>query len=393
MSSMSGLQVAVVGTGFIGPVHVEALRRLGINVTGILGSTPERAQPKAEALKLETVYASYADLLADERVDVVHITSPNHLHYPQAKAALDAGKHVICEKPLAMNTEESAALVALAKEKGLVNAVNFNIRFYPLAHHAKSLVQSGQIGDVYIVQGSYLQDWLLYETDWNWRLEPGLGGEMRAVADIGSHWLDLMSFITGKRIEAVCADFHTFLPVRQKPKSAIDTFTGKLQSTVETEPQPVHTEDYATILLRFAGGARGVVTVSQVSAGRKNRLFFEIDGAKSSVIWDSERPNELTIGHRDRPNETLIKDPSLLSADAQQFTSYPGGHTEGFPDTFKQLYYAVYRYIEAGDYGAATDFPTFVDGHYELQLGEAILQSAREERWVTLNHQSSSLNS
>lgn len=382
MNSTTGLQVAVVGTGFIGPVHVEALRRLGINVTGILGSSPNRAQPKADALQLETVYTDYDELLADSRVNVVHITSPNHLHYPQAKAALEAGKHVVCEKPLALDTNESAELVALAAEKGLVNAVNFNIRFYPLAQHARSLVQGGDIGEVYIVQGSYLQDWLLYETDWNWRLEPGLGGEMRAVADIGSHWLDLMTFITGKRIEAVCADFHTFLPVRQKPKTAIDTFTGKLQTVIETEPQSIHTEDYATILLRFAGGARGVVTVSQVSAGRKNRLFFEIDGAKSSLIWDAERPNELTMGHRDRPNEVLIKDPSLLSAEARQFTSYPGGHTEGFPDTFKQLYSAVYRYIEAGDYHATADFPTFADGHYELQLGEAILQSARLEQWV-----------
>lgn len=382
MGTSKELQVGVVGTGFIGPAHVEALRRLGITVAGIVGSSPDRAQPKADALRLATVYPSVDALLADDQIDVVHITSPNHLHYPQVKAALEAGKHVVCEKPLAMNTQESAELVALAQAKGLVNAVNFNIRFYPLAHHAKSLVQSGQIGDVYIIQGSYLQDWLLYATDWNWRLEPGLGGELRAVADIGSHWLDLMTFITGQRIAAVCADFHTFLPVRQKPKTAIDTFTGKLQTAVETEPQPIHTEDYATILLRFAGGARGVVTVSQVSAGRKNRLSFEIDGAKSSLVWDSERPNELLIGHRDRPNELLLKDPSLLSDEARQFTSYPGGHNEGFPDTFKQLYTAIYRYIAAGDYSAPADFPTFADGHYELQLGEAILQSARDERWV-----------
>lgn len=387
MSTSEELQVGVVGTGFIGPAHIEALRRLGISVAGIVGSSPERALPKAEALRLDTVYNSYEDLLADARINVVHITSPNHLHYPQTKAALEAGKHVICEKPLAMDSTESAELVALANEKGLVNAVNFNIRFYPLAHHAKSLVEGGEIGDIYIVQGSYLQDWLLYETDWNWRLEPGLGGEMRAVADIGSHWLDLMTFITGKRIEGVCADFHTFLPVRQKPKSAIDTFTGKMQLATETEPQEINTEDYATIMLRFVDGARGVVTVSQVSAGRKNRLFFEIDGAKASLMWDSERPNELMIGHRERPNELLIKDPSLLSDEARQFASYPGGHNEGFPDTFKQLYSAVYRYIEAGDYSAPADFPTFADGHYELQLGEAILQSAREERWVRLNNQ------
>lgn len=376
------LQVGVIGTGFIGPAHIEALRRLGIHVKGIAGSSAERAAPKAEALRLDTVYDSAEALIADPDIAVVHITSPNHLHYPQAKAALLAGKHVVCEKPLAMNTRESAELVALAKERRRVNAVNFNIRFYPLAHQARAMVQNGDIGAPYVVHGSYLQDWLLLPTDWNWRLEPELGGDMRAVADIGSHWLDLMTFITGLRVEAVCADFATFLPVRNKPARPIDTFTGKLQTVTEFVQQPIHTEDYATILLRFGGGARGALTVSQVSAGRKNRLYFEINGAKSSLAWDSERPNELWIGHRERPNEVLLKDPSLLDPLARQFASYPGGHNEGFPDTFKQLYVAVYRYLQAGDFAATPDFPTFEDGHYELVVGEAILRSAREQKWV-----------
>ena len=378
------LHVGVVGTGFIGPAHIEALRRLGIHVKGIVGSSAERATPKAEALRLDIVYDSFEAMIADPDIRVVHITSPNHLHHPQVKAALLAGKHVVCEKPLAMNATESAELVALAKERRLVNAVNFNIRFYPLAHEAKARVRRGDIGAPYVVQGSYLQDWLLYPTDWNWRLEPGLGGDMRAVADIGSHWLDLMTFITGLHIEAVCTDFATFLPTRNKPVKPIDTFTGKLQTTTEFVEQPIHTEDYATILLRFAGGARGVLTVSQVSAGRKNRLYYEIDGASASLAWDSEQPNELWIGHRDTPNEVLIKDPSLLDPSARQFASYPGGHAEGFPDTFKQLYVAVYRYLQAGDFDAQPDFPTFEDGHYELVVGEAILQSARESRWVML---------
>jgi predicted dehydrogenase len=376
------INVGVVGTGFIGPAHVEALRRLGLNVAGLAGSSAERAAPKAEALRIGRVYESFDAMLADESVNVVHITSPNHLHYPQAKAALLAGKHVVCEKPLAMNARESAELVALAAEKKLVNAVNFNIRFYPLAQHARSLVAGGEVGDVRIVQGSYLQDWLLYETDWNWRLEPEAGGEMRAVADIGSHWLDLLTFITGLKVEAVCADFATFLPVRKKPARPIETFTGKLLTAEDYVAQPVSTEDYATVLLRFAGGARGVLTVSQISAGRKNRLFYEINGARSSLVWDSERPNELLIGRRDRANELLLKDPSLLSAEARRFTSYPGGHNEGFPDTFKQLYSAVYGYLQAGDFTARPDFPTFADGHDELVLGEAILRSAREGMWA-----------
>lgn len=381
MSARDPLRVGVVGTGFIGPVHVEALRRLGMEVAGICGSSVQRAAPKGEAMGLR-VYPDYDAMLADERVNVVHLTSPNHLHFPQARAALRAGKHVVCEKPLAINSRESAELVSLAKKTRRIGAVHFNIRFYPLCQEARARVQRGELGKVFAVHGSYLQDWLLLPTDWNWRLEPRLGGPMRAVADIGSHWLDLMSFITGLRVEAVCADFQTFLPVRQKPKTAMDTFTGKLQRSTQTAPQKIRTEDYATILLRFQGGSRGALTVSQVSAGRKNRLSYEIDGAKSSLAWDSERPNELWIGHRDRPNELLLKDPSLLSDEARRFASLPGGHNEGFPDTFKQLYSAIYEYLARGDYAAPANFPTFTDGHWELVLGEAILLSAREAQWI-----------
>lgn len=376
------LKVGVVGAGFIGPAHIEALRRLSIEVVGMCDATPELATEKAKDLRLSKAYESFDAMVADPALDVIHITSPNYMHYPQAKAALEAGKHVVCEKPLGMTTQETAELVALAKEKGLVNAVNFNIRFYPLAQQARAMVRAGELGDVYIVQGSYLQDWLLLPTDWNWRLEPELGGNMRAVADIGSHWLDLIHNITGLKIVSVFADFKTFLPVRNKPAQELDTFGGKLETPMEYVEQPIHTEDYATVLMRFDNGARGTMTVSQVSAGRKNRLYYEIDGSKSSMVWDSERPNELWIGHRDRPNEVLLKDPSLLAPEAEQFASYPGGHNEGFPDTFKQLYFAIYRYLDAGDFSAKAEFATFEDGHYELVLGEAILRSAKEERWV-----------
>lgn len=379
------LKVGIIGTGFIGPAHVEGLRRLGIEVSGVLDISPDMARSKADSMHIERVYTSLDELCSDQDLDVIHITSPNYLHYEHSKAALLAGKHVVCEKPLAMDSNQSAELLALAEQKGLVHAVNFNLRFYPLVNQARAMLRAGDLGDVHIIQGSYLQDWLLLPTDWNWRLEPELGGAMRAVADIGSHWLDLMGFISGLKIEAVLADFATFLPVRQKPMSSIETYSGKLQTAVEYEPQTIHTEDYASILLRFKGGARGVVTVSQVSAGRKNRLYYEIDGAKSALSWDSERPNEMWIGHRERPNELLMKDPSLLSDEARQFTSYPGGHNEGFPDTFKQHFMAVYRYIRAGDFTAEPDFPTFRDGHYGLVVGEAILKSAREGHWVNLS--------
>ena len=376
--------VGVAGTGFIGPVHIEALRRNGIPVIGLAEETLEKARQKAAELGIARAYASLDEMLANPDIDVVHLATPNHLHHQHARAALLAGKHVVCEKPLAMNANQSGELVQLAAQKKLVNAINFNIRMYPLVQQARSLVQNGQLGDLFIIQGSYLQDWLLFPTDWNWRLEPEVGGSLRAVGDIGSHWLDLLTFITGLQVEEVYADFKTFLPIRKKPAKPQETFSGKLLTPVDYIDEPIHTEDYATIILHYENGVRGVLTVSQVSSGRKNRLFFEINGAKASLAWDSERPNEAWIGHRTEPNQSLMKDPALLAPEARAVTSYPGGHNEGFPDTFKQLYAKVYAYILAGDYDKTPDFPTFADGHYEMQLCEAIERSARTKTWIKI---------
>jgi predicted dehydrogenase len=378
------IRAAIVGTGFIGPAHLEALRRNNITVHGLVESNAEVCEAKARQLGIPHAYSSFEAMLDDPKIDIVHLATPNYLHYQHARAALLAGKHVVCEKPLAMNSRESADLVRLAAQQKRLNAVNFNLRFYPLMHHARSVVQGGELGDLFIFQGSYLQDWLLLPTDWNWRLEPELGGTLRAVADIGSHWLDLITFITGRRVESVFADFRTFLPVRKKPKKPLDTYSGKLLTPEDYVEQPIYTEDYATILLHYAGGARGVLTVSQVSAGRKNRLSFEIDGSQAALAWNSESPNELWIGRRDGPNQVLLKDPSLLSTDARAIAAYPGGHNEGFPDTFKQLTRKVYQYLQNGDFDTAPDFPTFADGHYELVLSEAIERSAKEGRWVDL---------
>jgi predicted dehydrogenase len=374
--------VGVVGTGFIGPAHVEGLRRNGINVLGLVEITPETARAKAAEMSIPRVYDSLEAMLADPDIDIVHLATPNVLHYPYAKAALLAGKHVVCEKPLAMTAVQSGELVRLAAETGLVNAINFNIRMYPMVQQARSLVQGGEIGDLFILQGSYLQDWLLFNTDWNWRLEADLGGSLRAVGDIGSHWLDLLTFITGLRVEEVYADFKTFHPVRKKPAKPLETFTGKILQPSDYIDQPISTEDYATILLHYESGVRGVVTVAQVCSGRKNRLFFEINGSRSSLAWDGERPNELWIGNRTAPNQVVLKDPSLLTPEARQTASYPGGHAEGFPDTFKQLSKKVYDYIFAGDFSKKPDFPTFADGHYEMVLCEAIEKSAKEGKWI-----------
>ncbi len=382
MIDKNSLNVGIVGTGFIGPAHLEALRRNNVQVIGLAEATAELASEKAEELGITKAYPSYEKMLADPNIHVIHLATPNYLHYPHAKAALEAGKHVVCEKPLAMNSQESADLVKIARTTELVNVINFNIRFYPMAQQARQMVQNGDLGDIFILQGSYLQDWLLLPTDWNWRLEPELGGTLRAIGDIGSHWLDLMTFITGLKVKKVYADFKTFHPIRKKPLKPLETFTGKLLLPEDYEDKPIHTEDYASVLLHYENGARGVLTVSQISSGRKNRIFFEINGSLSSLVWNGERPNELWIGHRSEPNQVLMKDPSLLSPEARTTVSYPGGHNEGFPDTFKQLYNKVYNYILAGDYSAQPDFPTFADGHYELVLCEAIERSAKEGEWV-----------
>jgi predicted dehydrogenase len=370
------LKAAVAGTGFIGVVHVEALRRLGVEVLGVCATTPERAASKA----LAPAYESYDALVGDDRVDVVHVTTPNHLHHPQVKAAIAAGKHVVCEKPLAMTSEESAELLALADGSGLVHCTNFNIRFYPQAHEARALVRSGALGTVWNAHGSYLQDWLLYPTDWNWRLEPEQGGTLRAVADIGSHWMDLAQWVTGRRIEAVLADLETTIPVRQRPTGEVETFASA--EDVERVATPMSTEDLAHLLFRFEGGARGAVVVSQVSAGRKNALSLEVDGSEGALAWGSEQPEELWIGHRDRPNELLLRNPGLLEPEAQARTTLPGGHAEGFAETFRELYRAVYAAVARGGPDAEPDYPTFADGHRANVLCDAIARSDREQRWT-----------
>jgi predicted dehydrogenase len=377
---------AVVGTGFIGPVHAEALARIGVSVRGILGSSPEKSEAATKQLGLEVAYADYGSIIRDKRVDVVHITTPNKTHYEMSRLALKAGKHVVCEKPLAMNSKETGKLVELAKSKPeQVAAVNYNIRFYPIAMQARELVRSGQIGTVYSVRGGYIQDWLLNDTDWNWRLVPEEGGDLRAIGDIGTHWMDLTGFITGLKVESVMADLQTFVPTRKKPRQAVATFKGKEQSgPVEYDTVDIRTEDWGAVILHYAGGARGTMNVSQVTAGRKNQLTFEIAGSRGALYWDSERPNELWMGHRDRPNSHLLKDPSLLSEAARMYANYPGGHNEGFPDTFKQLYRTVYGYIEKGDWSAPKPFPTFEDGHDEVVLCDAILKSHKTRKWITI---------
>lgn len=381
--AMSSIGAAVIGSGFIGTVHVEALRRIGVQVHGLLETTPELGAERAASLGLPRSYTTLDELLADERVEVVHVTSPNHLHFEHAAAVLAAGRNVICEKPMAMTAAESGELVKRAAKSGKVAAVNFNIRFYPINQHLHAAIAAGEVGEVRLITGRYFQDWLLYDTDWNWRLEPEHGGALRAVGDVGSHWLDLTSFVTGRHVTEVMADLATFIKVRQKPAGRVETFS--LERAKETVPVDIETEDAATILLRYDNGARGMVAVSQISAGRKNSLQYEIDGSSAAVAWDSEQPDLLWIGHRGRANEMLSRDFALLNEDGRAAAALPGGHVEGFADTFAAHFRAVYSDVGAGGMRDRPPYATFADGHEEMLVGDAIALSARESRWVQIN--------
>ncbi len=368
----------------MGTVHTEALRRVGVNLVGVLGSTPEKSNAAATRLGLPKGYASLDELLADPEVHSVHVNTPNRLHLPQTRAALEAGKHVLCEKPLGMDATESGQLLELAnKFEQLATGVNYNNRFYPLCHEARSAVSGGDIGRLFHVTGSVTQDWLLHATDYNWRVLSEEQGALRALADIGSHWLDLIHFVTGLQIEALCADFTTVHPVRQRPLGEIETFSTALAE--RAEPVSITTDDYGAVLLRFAGGTRGCFFVSQVSAGRKYRVSFEIAGQDKTLAWNSEDCETLWVGRRDAPSELVRRDPAQLSPLARSVSAYPGGHAEGYPDSFKMCFASFYNYIAAGDFTAPKPYPTFADGHRDNVLCEAFVKSVQTGGWISVS--------
>lgn len=380
---MKTLRAGIIGTGYIGPAHIEALRRLGnVEVMAVAEATQELADQKARQLCIAQAYGNYRDMLDRCDIEVIHNCTPNCMHLQVNKDILNAGKHCISEKPLGMNSRESAQLVALAKEKRLVNAVNFNYRYYPLVQQAKRMVKDGQLGRVFAVQGCYMQDWLLYDTDWSWRLDPKMAGESRVMSDIGSHWFDLIQFVTGKRIECVFADILTLHDYRKKPRVQIETFSGKELRPDDYEQVKINTEDYGHVLLRFDDGSKGMTCITQVSAGRKNHIVFELNGTEKSLWWDHERPNELMIGQRNQPNQLQMKDAVLMDTDIRDYAHYPAGHNEGYPSAVKNFCRNVYRYI-AGQ-SKEIDFATFEDGHIADVIVEAVIESAKSGQWVSV---------
>lgn len=383
---MEHIKVGIVGSGFIGPTHIEAIRRLGyVEVVALAERDQKRAEATAARLGIPRAYDDYRKMLLDPEITVVHNCTPNHMHYSINRDVIIAGKHIMSEKPLALTSRESADLVRLAKEKSVVNGVNFNYRQYPLVQHLRASIERGNFGRVLSVHGNYLQDWLLYETDFNWRMMSSTGGRSRVVADIGSHWIDTVQHVIGQEVVEVFADLSTFLPVRKRLKGGSQTFAQRALEG-EYEEVPIPTEDYASVLLRFSGGVRGAVTVSQMSAGRRNSLSFEIDCANSAAAWNQEEPHQAWIGHRDRPNEVVMADPTLISEKARSFINYPGGHNEGWPDALKNGMHTFYSFIKNGKNPAVDEkqFATFLDGHKSMCIVEAILESSVSGTWTKI---------
>jgi predicted dehydrogenase len=378
---MAKIKTAIIGTGFMGAVHSEGIRRLGnVDIACIAGLTDELAAGFAKSIGVEKSTSDYKTILADPEIQAVHVCTPNALHYPISKEAMEAGKAVLCEKPLALTAAEAADLVETAQRTGMVNCLNHNLRYYPIPQQIREMIAAGELGEVLSVQGTYSQDWLLYDTDYNWRIERQDNGALRAVGDIGSHWMDMIQHVTGLKITALCADLQTFHKTRKKPKMAIDAFAGKTFTPDDYDEVPIDTEDYGAVLIHLGDRARGAFTVTQAAAGCKNRFQIEIFGTKRGVIWNQERPNELWIGERNEANKLLLKDPSLLGPKARTYASLPGGHNEGYGDTHKNVYRAFYKKV--GDPSAPIEFPTFEDGLRGMKLLEKIIESHEKRGWV-----------
>jgi predicted dehydrogenase len=373
------IRTAVVGTGFMGRVHLEMLRRVEhVEIAGIAGRNSVAARQLGSAFSVPRL--SLEAVLQDRSIHAVHLCTPNALHFTQVKEALLAGKHVLCEKPLATSVEQAEELVSLAAKKDLRNAVCHNLRYYPMVQQMRRMREDGDLGEILVVQGTYSQDWLLHEADWNWRVTAKDGGPSRCMADIGSHWFDTAEHVTGLRVHALCADLETVHKTRKQPKKAVETFANKMLAADDYTDTPVDTEDFGAVMFRLGPRARGGMTASQVSAGRKNRMSIEIYGTKSGVAWDQERPDELWVGHRDSPNCVMVKDPSLLKPAARAYADLPGGHSEGYDDTFKQVFRRFYRSI--ADPSAPRDYPQFPDGLRQLVILRAELESNHTRGWV-----------
>ncbi|MFZ2994758.1 Gfo/Idh/MocA family protein [Sphingobium sp.] len=370
-SAPGGLRVAILGTGMIAEVHRRAAMLAGAQVVGAMASTPERSL--AAAQRWHTQPIATLDALAALAPDVVHVCSPNNLHADHVEAAITSGAHVICEKPLATNSQTARRLMTLAQDHGRIATVPFVYRFHPLVREIRARAQDGEFGRWQLLHGSYLQDWLLSPHATSWRVDSSRGGPSRAFADIGSHWCDLMEFVTGERIASVAAAATITVP--QRPATSQQSFSsGASAGPLIT----VDTEDAATIMFRTQSGVLGTAVISQVSAGRKNRLWFEFDGAFKSAVFDQETPETMWLGS-EGSIEIVQRDPGRGSADQRRLSSLPPGHAQGYAQCFENYVADTYAAVR----GELRDgLPTFADGARSADIIDAVMQAAATGRWV-----------
>lgn len=383
--------MGVIGTGFAATAHLEALERLpGVDIVAIAGRDRRRTGSIADDHGARA-YADHEALLADPAVQAVHNCTVNRLHYEVNLAALESDTHVLSEKPLAIDSRQSselAAAAARAAERGVVSGVCFNYRHYPMVAQIREMLRSGEHGPPHFVHGQYLQDWLLHPDDWNWRVDPVEGGASRAIADIGSHWADLVQHVTGDVIDEVFADLSTLHRTRMRPVHDGRATFAAGDSVDAVKATPVESEDFGTVLLRFRSGARGTFSVSQASAGRKNGLCFQIDAARAALAWDQEHPERAWVGKRSGPNLELVRDPAALLPRAARLARLPAGHPEGWSDALRNLFADFYTAVAASRAGCReeedVDVASFDDGHARVVLVEAIVRAHRDERWTRL---------
>jgi len=378
------IRTGIVGMGFIGVCHLDAIKRIGFaEISAVADMDFELAKRKADEFGVSKCYETVDALVADPEIDIVHNCTPNFMHFEINEKIIKAGKHILSEKPLALNSDESHKMLMLLEQNPeIVHAVNFNYRMNPLVQDMKNRIAAGEIGKPMLVHGSYLQDWLLYDTDYNWRLEPEVGGPSRCIADIGSHWMDLAQVVTGSKITEVCADLATTIPVRKKPKGRVETFA--VNTNTEYEEKEIKTEDFGAVLVKFENGLHGEFLVSQISAGRKCHLNIEIDGSKASYYWNQETADHMWMGNREGYNCEIFRNPNLMTKESRPYTYLAAGHPEGWNDAMRNNIYAIYKFIADGKRIGKdnADFASFYDGHYIMKLTEAILQSSAERRWV-----------
>ena len=379
---MKTFKAGVVGTGFIGVAHVEALRRLG-NVEVLAITDSQSPEIKAKTMNIPNSFTNYKKMIDTLDLDAVHICTPNNTHHEIAMYAMKKGINVICEKPMTKTLDEAKDMYEYSKKHNIVNAVNFHNRFNPMVHQLKRMVAHGDLGEIFSIHGAYIQDWLLLDTDFNWRINSKESGKTRAVADIGSHWIDTIEYVTNLKVTEVFAEFLTYHKTRKKILNPVETFSTINLADSKYDEVKIDTEDIAMIMLRFDNGAIGNAFISQMFSGRKNKISIFIGGSKQSAEWDSERLNELIIGERDSYNKLFDKDPAILNPETQSIVNYPGGHVEGFPDTFKQCFKQVYNSIETNN-NNLNDFATFKDGYRQMLLEEKIFESAHNKKWIKI---------